>query len=282
MELVQNFVKEEFVKRIDFDNVELVDKSFVNDEMMKRESDVIYKLKIDGKDTYVYILIEFQSTVDKSIPVRMLLYILQFYDQLMRNTKKGKLPNIFPLMLYNGKKKWTVPDNVRDLIDNNIPEKYKPSFNYYKILINEVSDKVLNKLHNAISAVMILEKSPEKGDLKEKLDQIIECLKNEKILDINIFSKWLRMMLGVNINDEIIDKINDMKGVKTMFETMIENYKKKLKKEGLKEGIREGKKEGIREGKKEAARKMLEKGYDIGIISEITGLSIKEIEEINE
>jgi hypothetical protein len=34
-------------------------------------------VKLEGREVYIYVLLEFQSTVDKSIPVRMLLYILQ-------------------------------------------------------------------------------------------------------------------------------------------------------------------------------------------------------------
>ena len=43
---------------------------------------------------------------------------------------------------------------------------------------------------------------------------------------------------------------------------------------------REGKEEGKKEGKEETALKMLKKGMDIGIISEITDLSAEEIEAI--
>ena len=54
--------------------------------------------------------------------------------------------------------------------------------------------------------------------------------------------------------------------------------------EGKKEGIKEGKKEGIKEGKKEGikenAKIMLKKGLDINLISEITGLTIEEINKL--
>jgi predicted transposase/invertase (TIGR01784 family) len=58
--------------------------------------------------------------------------------------------------------------------------------------------------------------------------------------------------------------------------------------EGLREGLREGKLEGEQtgllkgkfEGKLEDARLMKKKGIDINLISEISGLSVKEIEEL--
>ena len=61
------------------------------------------------------------------------------------------------------------------------------------------------------------------------------------------------------------------------------------KEEGLKEGRKEGKEEGIKEGREEGAKRnscdiakrMLEKGIDIETISELTGLTEKEISELD-
>ena len=60
-------------------------------------------------------------------------------------------------------------------------------------------------------------------------------------------------------------------------------------KEGREEGHKEGKEEGIKEGREEGAKqksfdiakRMLEKGIDIETISELTGLTEKEISELD-
>ncbi len=98
------------------DDVELIDKSFVSDE-----------------------LLEFQSTSDKTIPVRMLLYIFQLYDLLFRSSTKGLLPGVFPVALYNGSRRWTVPINLRELIPQEILAKYIPAFEYYPIIERDSS-----------------------------------------------------------------------------------------------------------------------------------------------
>ena len=71
-QLITSFVKEDFVKDITLENIELVDKSFVSEEFLARESDVIYKINLPRREVYIFILLEFQSTVDKTVPVRML------------------------------------------------------------------------------------------------------------------------------------------------------------------------------------------------------------------
>jgi len=48
----------------------------------KRESDVIYKIQLRGQTAYIVILIEFQSSVDKFMALRILRYISSFYMRL--------------------------------------------------------------------------------------------------------------------------------------------------------------------------------------------------------
>ena len=59
---------------------------------------------------------------------------------------------------------------------------------------------------------------------------------------------------------------------------------KKLLAKGRKEGIAVGREEGREEGRentqKEIARKMLDKGMDINSISELSGLTLEEINDI--
>ena len=49
---------------------------------------------------------------------------------------------------------------------------------------------------------------------------------------------------------------------------------------GIKEGIAKGKLEGIKEGQISMAKSMKTKNLDINLISEITGLTIDEIEKL--
>ena len=56
---------------------------------------------------------------------------------------------------------------------------------------------------------------------------------------------------------------------------------KKRHKEGKEEGLKEGRAEGVKQNSFDIAKRMLEKGIDIGTISELTGLTEKEISELN-
>jgi len=76
---MESFVKEEWVKDLDFDNCQTLDKSFISKHYQKTESDIIYKIKYGKEDFYIFILIEFQSTVERFMAVRIINYISSFY-----------------------------------------------------------------------------------------------------------------------------------------------------------------------------------------------------------
>ena len=61
----------------------------------------------------------------------------------------------------------------------------------------------------------------------------------------------------------------------------LEEGHKKGHKEGKEEGLKEGRAEGAKQTSFDIAKRMLEKGIDIETISELTGLTEKEISELN-
>ena len=60
-----------------------------------------------------------------------------------------------------------------------------------------------------------------------------------------------------------------------------ENVQRKLMNSNRNEGYREGLEDGITQEKQEIANKMLSKNIDIKTISEVTGLTETEINELN-
>ena len=50
--------------------------------------------------------------------------------------------------------------------------------------------------------------------------------------------------------------------------------------EGIEQGIEKGRSEGLYEGKSETAMRMLSEGFEIPVISRISGLSLDEIEAL--
>ena len=91
----------------------------------ENESDIVYKANIGGKEVIFHILLEFQSTLDYRMPLRLLLYINEILREHIKNltvedrkNKKGfKVPAIVPIVLYNSIRKWNAPRYFKDIVN---------------------------------------------------------------------------------------------------------------------------------------------------------------------
>lgn len=158
--LLTSFVDESFVAEIAFAHLERMNASFVSEEFQQRESDIIWKLPLKGSTVYLFLLLEFQSTVDRRMPLRFLRYIAAFYEAYLdEHSGIEKLPAVFPLLLYNGDDRWNVPDRIEEMIEPTIPDRFVPRLSYYPVIINAIPKGRLERIKNAVSAVFYVENS---------------------------------------------------------------------------------------------------------------------------
>ena len=96
-DLLIGFVKEAWVEQLDFSTLEKVSGSYVSDELRDREDDIIWRVRWGDDWLYVYLLLEFQSSIDKYMAVRVMSYLGLLYQDLVRQkafTPNGKLPPV--------------------------------------------------------------------------------------------------------------------------------------------------------------------------------------------
>ena len=76
--------------------MELVSGSFILDNLRGPESDIVVRVPFrdqsDGEDLLIYILIEHQSTIDSTMPFRLLLYMTQIWDTQRRQWESEGTP----------------------------------------------------------------------------------------------------------------------------------------------------------------------------------------------
>jgi len=123
-DLLTGFVPEEWVRSVDFATLEKVSGTFIADDLRDREDDVIWRVRWRDEWLYVYLLIEFQRTVDRFMAVRLMTYRGLLYQDLVRGGRLGstaKLPPVVPIVLYNGIERWNAALDVGDVL-----ERYRP------------------------------------------------------------------------------------------------------------------------------------------------------------
>ena len=282
------------------DDIEKYEKEFRTEELYNIEADVVYKIK----NKNVFILIEHQSSVDLKMSYRILSYknaiVDSAIDRKRLREKSYKIPKVIAMVLYTGKRQWHKL-SIKD-IEEQI-EGYEENAGEYNLIdANEFSREKLLEDNLITSKAMLIEKSQNKEELYKNIEDVINNQKKngnfdnwqlEKLVqyelaeteDKEIISKFIEKIKNIGRNDEIM----------TNASRIINREIRKSKKEGIEigwnqgiirgkeEGKIEGKVEGKAEGKAEGialVAKRLKGKMHIKDISQITGLSEKEIEQL--
>ncbi len=115
-----------------------------------------------------WMLIEFQSRVDKYMALRVMVYVGLLNQDLIKRGEvlaDGRLPPVLPIVLYNGSQRWSAVSDVDDLIPPlpGLVEQFKPRLKHLLIDENAYTDNELASLKNLAAAVFRIEHpaSPE-------------------------------------------------------------------------------------------------------------------------
>lgn len=132
--LLRDFITDEFVKQFDLDTLAPWSTEYVSDNMQCRRNDVVWRLKFRGKWLYD-IMLEFQSRPDKFMAVRMLTCTGLLWESLIKKGEamgRSKLPPVFPIVLYNGKRRWNHAQDLSPLVESVHPalDAFQPVYKY--------------------------------------------------------------------------------------------------------------------------------------------------------
>ncbi len=201
-DLLRGFVHEEWLGLVDFSTLEIEKGDFVSDQLVQRTDDVVWRVKFRDEWLYVYLAIEFQSTVDPFMALRMMVYVGLLYQHLERGgklTRNGRLPPVLPLVLYNGEARWTAPLEISELIESGPTRdllRYRPQFHY--LLLDEVrlAESDLSGMKNLAAALFRLETSRGPEDIRQVLACLIDWLREPAQRTLRrAFAVWMRRVL---------------------------------------------------------------------------------------
>lgn len=107
----------ELTARLDLGRLAPVSGTFVDEALRQRHTDVLFSVPLNGEDAFVYVLMEHQSSKDNLMAFRMLRYVMRIWDRYLQdNPRARRLPTVVPLVIYNGKGRWSAPRRLQDLI----------------------------------------------------------------------------------------------------------------------------------------------------------------------
>ena len=272
-------------KDITAKNLELYNKEFITDKFEKNETDIVYKVT----NINVYIIIEHQSTADRTMPYRVRKYKTALMDSAInkKEMKKAnyKFPRIIAIVLYTGKQKW---ENLK-LEDMQEPLKwYKEDYDEFILVdVNNFKKEKILEGNLIITKVMLLEREENLENVIKDIEIIMDKEKIKQDIQykellivfieytfINEKYKAIRKYIETLIN-KIFDEEGDdetMSHVTQLFDEAFDQAEER--------GKIIGEKRGETKKQKEIAKAMKADKVSYEIISKFTGLKLEEIEAL--
>lgn len=220
-DVLRGFVKEDWVKEVDFETLERVEGSYVSDDLRSRETDMLWKVKWRGRTLYVYILLEFQSKVDRFMAVRTMTYLGLLYQHLIKQkalTPSGKLPPVFILVLYNGIRPWRAALELADLIEP-MPgglDVYRPHLRYALLDEVQVPEMELESERNVAAALFRLEKSRDVEEFRREVGRLAADPELDPGLRASVYTWLTQVLLPARFPEWSLAEAGSLEEVPTM------------------------------------------------------------------
>ncbi len=254
-DLLKGFVRFDWVADLDFSTLEKINGSYISDDLRERADDVIWRVKFQDEWLYVYLLLEFQSTVDPFMAVRILTYVGLLYQDLIKAnhlSEQRKLPPVLPIVLYNGERPWQASETISELLQP-VPEKlrdYQPQQRYLLIDEGRYSAAELEKLENLTAALIRAEIAESQEALGRVLANLIVWLPQPEQSDLRrAFKEWFgRVLLPRRLPGTEIEAVHDLTEMQAMLAERVKTWTKPWWEEGFKEGVEKGIEKGIEQG----------------------------------
>ena len=167
VEIINEILRLRGKEKIEKEEIEEYKTEYITKIFEGRQADKIYKVK----EKEIYFLIEHQTKEDKKMAFRILEYKVEIIrDVIKKNKSKNK---------YNsGKAKWKAIKDIKEK-----EEKYKnieqDLGKYYLYDGREKTKEELIKSKNIILQMLLIERSKNKEELGENLEEIIPYVENE-------------------------------------------------------------------------------------------------------
>jgi predicted transposase YdaD len=254
-DLLRGFVPGAWIEELDFSTLEKCSGSYVSDDLRDRADDVIWRVRWGDDWLYVYLLLEFQSSVDPWMAVRIQTYLGLLYQDLIRTRQlsdAGKLPPVLPLVLYNGFETWAAAASIDALIEPAPPllAAYRPQQGYLLLDERRLVERGALPQRNLSAALFQLEASRQPAEVMRILHALLEWLKAPQQAGLRrAFAVWFgRVFLPKRLPGVAFPPLSDLFEVHHMLTDHVDSWTEQWKNEGIAQGIEKGLVQGIEKG----------------------------------
>ena len=248
-DLLRGFVAGKWADALDFTTLEKLPAEFVSEDLRRRRGDGVWRVRLRDEWLYVLVLLEFQSAVEPYMALRIAVYTGLLYQDLVRRGAlgpEGRLPPVLPVVLYNGRARWTVPVDLSRLIapvgEDLAP--YQPSQRYFVLDEGGSKEDDLPR-RNLVSAVVRLEHSRSPAEVKRVVDALVEWLRGPGDRELKrSFGEWIRQVLVPRrFGSASLSPMPELEEVQTMLAERMQEWFDETHEKGVREGIKQARAE---------------------------------------
>ncbi|WP_341756318.1 MULTISPECIES: Rpn family recombination-promoting nuclease/putative transposase [unclassified Candidatus Tisiphia] len=291
-EFLATHLPKDVLALIDSPTLKLEKDSFIEPDLSETISDVLFSVKFNDTDGYIFLLLEHQSTVDQLIAFRLFKYMVNICDRYLTiNPKSKSLPLIYPLVLYNGKKKYDAPLNIWDLFTYSDLARSFWTNDCQLINVHDIPDEELKKkLWSGI--LLFFLKHIHERQLLKRWQEISDLL--PELTKVSIGYDHIRNLLHytltfieqsdkIELEKMLITSLTKEKGGELM-PSIAQVWKEEGieigKRKGIQIGEARGEAKGEARGEAKLIKMMISNGSSIEEVARMTGLSITKINDL--
>ncbi|WP_145577481.1 Rpn family recombination-promoting nuclease/putative transposase [Yersinia mollaretii] len=264
----------EFRKICDLNTLQLESGSFIENDLRAYYSDVLYSLKTQTHDGYVYALIEHQSSPDKHMAFRLMRYAIAAMQRHL-DAGNDQLPLVIPILFYHGMvtpypypmcwlHAFSEPTLAGQLYGGNFP----------LIDVTVIPDDEI-MTHRHIAVLELLQKHIRRRDVSELLKPMVTQISKGYMTKDQLISV-IHYILQNGETAEPERFILDLVHYLPQYEGELMTIAQKLEQNGEAKGIMQGEKKATLK----IACTMLTNGLDRATVMKMTGLSEEELTQI--
>ena len=280
-DLLDGFVAPGWSDELDFDTLRPLSASYVSQDLEQRHGDLVWRMGFrDRQRCDLVLLLEFQSTVERAMALRMDAYGALLRQRLAAEgelREHGVLPWVLPVVIYNGTRRWTAPLATEDLSATGIEglAPYESSARYDVLDVGRAAEAGL-PAGNLVSALVRLETVREPGDLRASLTVLVGLLQEEADKELRrAFWAWARQRgLAKLLPAGEGDPLEQLQEAATMLEETVRGWTREWfeqgRAKGVEQGIEQGRAKGVEQGLEQGRAEGVAEGVEQGIARERT------------
>lgn len=287
------YLPNDLLNIIDMSTLEPQNGTFLDEDLKEEFSDLLFRVSINNKDGYIYLLFEHKAYRDRKVIFQVMKYMINIWESKIEDDKEKRkeagepnsgeieLPLILPLVIYHDKGEWAIKKTLGEMIPNyeKLPKdlkKYIPNFEYLLFDLSKYDKKETELITESMISIKALSRARHatREEAIEILEEAITLIKESKEKDEITYYVSACIIYMLNVRDDITEEeMYEIAGkISVEGGELVMTVAERMKQESLEKGREEE--------RRKLAKNLLVMGDPVAKIAMVTGLEEKEIEEM--